>query len=200
MSRASRAPVRPAGRPDLSQLLVTLFLIGCHPGGAPAPRPMPPPAPFRATITEDSAVFLADTPEERWDRITALLDSAPGDRGSVMWLIAWDSTPRPSDPFGCCGLELEARLDSLPGVGPDQLLARANRSAYRVDQVHGWIALRSEPAFTARWTEGVLIMRIGPSDILGQLRRIRPDSIRLSAYLWAIDTQYVAWARPEYVR
>ena len=182
------------------RLLLTLLLagfpvVGVHPAIAQHPS-----SAFSATIGADSAVFQITMPASVWEQILALPDTARADRGSVIWILWWDSVPRAVPRPACCGLDIEIRLDSTPSATPNDLLALAFRRSVRTNRRDGIVVLTPEPTLTATWEAGLLTFRLGPSFSLSGLGRMRPDSIRLDANLWAADTTYVAWARPRYLK
>ena len=184
----------------LPRLLAVVLLTGCHLIG---PRPalaQQAGEAFSAVVDADSAIFRITTPASVWDRILSVPDTARAGRGSVIWIVWWDTIPRAVPRPACCGLDVEIRLDSTRAATPGDLLATASRRSVRADRRDGTVVLTPEPSLTAIWEAGILTLRLGPSFSLSELGRMRPDSIRLDANLWAADLRYVAWARPRYLK
>jgi hypothetical protein len=174
--------------------LVTLVLAcaAC----APPSQVSPPEAVsgFHVQVYRDSALFRYPMPAVLW--------AAVGEKGrsELTWLATWDSVEIVGAERGCCGVAASIVTDTNSDPNPQALLPGAKRSQLWTEPAGSITAvvLSPEDSLLLRYEQGALVLRLGRSNALAQLQRLRPAHVLLEAKLWAADTTYEQSVAPLY--
>jgi hypothetical protein len=185
----------------IRQLLALLLLTGCRPAPHSGGDPAPVPSSLSAVITAESAVFVVPTPPRMWSRVRSISDTADADTRVLNWHVSWDSVRMVGWAFGCCGIGVTVHVPKPAPTSIGDLLPSATRVSFTTEPAGSEeaIVLVNEPSIDVNAGQGAIVIRLGASASLSQLRRLRPDSLQVASHLWAADTSFVTWVKPQYL-
>lgn len=159
-------------------------------------------------VAGDTARIFVALPEQLDRRWIAVAQEArkrgkddPRRRGAA-WIVSWDSTGVSAiHSYGTHGFSLFLLLNS---TSPDlaSALAVADHHAYWTEPAGSIdaVVLNSSAPMTMRVDNDRLEWITWGSNVMTDLVRVRPDSLRLEVQLPVLDTTYVLWTRPRYLR
>jgi hypothetical protein len=163
---------------------------------------------FEVVIAGDTARISVALPEQLDRRWIAVAQEArkrgeddPRRRGAA-WIVSWDSTGVSAiDSYGTHGFSLFLLLNSK-SKDLASALAVADHHAYWTEPAGSIdaVVLSSSAPMTMRVNNDRLEWVTWGSAVMAPLVRNRPDSLRLWAELRVLDTTYVLWTRPRYLR
>jgi hypothetical protein len=128
------------------------------------------------------------------------LIGAPPD--SVYWTVSWEPNGRyAAQSPGAAGLGISVAARDAPSRPLDERLRQARRLYWETGSAASLPVVYEQPeaALTVALRDSVIVLQLGPSTALSQLRQWRPDTLRLDVHRWTFHGTAAAWIPVSYV-